>query len=690
MSSLISSVTVVTLSQTDLEKIEVLDRSKNNWGTWSDKIQNYLLLKHGGGYLLGIIQCPDPLLHPSGAGTWDLNNLCIIAALRTRSTQEEGKFLRPFTNAHTAWTELKARHEKVGPIAQILLIQQALAMRFRRTECLSATGMQLSDLVRRIYAIGLPKEDDFLTIMFLNALTDDFPHVRNHIADAITTSTPSASYGPNNIHAQLDVEQQLIDSEKSKSGDVAMVATHKGGGAARSTKTCSDCGRTGHSSCCTTCNGWGHNAKDCFGRGGAMEGKKEEVLARKRAARESAPKGSSTKPGKPASTGKPGGVRYDVSGRAYLLDSETQEAVFVASSNSNDPPPPSQEFAGLASDTFTPAFIEELAYDDHEFTALLAAIDSLQTSLDWRECTRDVDFAGLTYKAPNQRQRTIVDPSIVPFFLDSGTSVHISNTEADFFSLRPIPPRTVNGVGGSSIQAIGVGTLCLVVAKGIHVTLAHVLFIPAATIRLISVSSLCTAHRCVASFDATSCWVQAASGARILSGTLTSRRLYALSGGQLSAEHAYLTQCVPDLQSWHHRLGHANYYHAVYDLARSGNAVGIPINLSTEPPVCDDCILGKQTRTSVPKVRVGGRATRKLGVVHVDLMEHPDTVSAAENKYVMDVIDDFSSYAWAIPLASKGDAPAALQAWERARELETGLKVGIFRSNNDELKSSSM
>ncbi|KAG1875763.1 hypothetical protein F4604DRAFT_1518343, partial [Suillus subluteus] len=109
-------------------------------------------------------------------------------------------------------------------------------------------------------------------------------------------------------------------------------------------------------------------------------------------------------------------------------------------------------------------------------------------------------------------------------------------------------------------------------------------------------------------------------------------------------------------------LSRANY-HAVYDLARSGNAIGMPINLSTKPPVCDDCILGKQTWTSIPKVRVGDKATQKLGIVHVDLMEHLDTVSAAGNKYVMDVIDDFLSYAWAIPLASKGDALTALQAW---------------------------
>ncbi|KAG2078833.1 hypothetical protein BDR04DRAFT_1112211 [Suillus decipiens] len=192
---------------------------------------------------------------------WVLFSVLILSL--TPLVQEEGEFLYAFTNAQTAWTELKAHHEK---------------------------------------------EDDFLTIMFLNALTDDFPHVCNHIADAITTSTLSASYGLNNIHAQLDVEQQLIDSKKSKLGDVAMVLMHKGGGATCSMKTCPD---------------W-----------------------------------------------------------AFGQTCKTQEAMFVASGDT--PPPSSQEFASLASDTFTPAFIQELSsIDDHEFTALLVAFDGLQTSLDW-------------------------------------------------------------------------------------------------------------------------------------------------------------------------------------------------------------------------------------------------------------------------------------------------------------------
>jgi hypothetical protein len=157
-----------------------------------------------------------------------------------------------------------------------------------------------------------------------------------------------------------------------------------------------------------------------------------------------------------------------------------------------------------------------------------------------------VDFASITYKAPNQCKHTIVDPAVVPLFLDSGASVHISNDEADFFSLRPIAPRSVNGVGGLSIQAVGISTLRLVIARGIYITLDNMLFIPAAMVCLISVSALCEAHQCIASFDAANCWVQSCNGNCMLSGTLTSHCLYALSRGQLSAEHAlWPTRSLP-------------------------------------------------------------------------------------------------------------------------------------------------
>ncbi|KAG0695425.1 hypothetical protein DFH29DRAFT_779048, partial [Suillus ampliporus] len=162
-------------------------------------------------YILSLIMHPDLSVDPSSTSHWDLNNLCIIVALCTRSSSEEQEFLYTYTNAYLAWNTLKSRHEKVGPIAQILLIQQALTVHYRHSECLATTSTHLSNVVRCIYAIGLPKEDDFLTIMMLNAMTDDLPHVRNHIADALSTSATQTSsiYGPANIRARLDVEQQL-------------------------------------------------------------------------------------------------------------------------------------------------------------------------------------------------------------------------------------------------------------------------------------------------------------------------------------------------------------------------------------------------------------------------------------------------------------------------------------------------
>ncbi|KAG1827026.1 uncharacterized protein BJ212DRAFT_1294408 [Suillus subaureus] len=144
-------------------------------------MQNYLLLKHGGGYILGIIPHPDPSVDPLSAAHRNLNNL-----------PEEQEFLCMYSNTYLAWDTLKSCYEK--------------------------------------YSTWLPKENDFLTIMMLNVMSDDLPHIQNHIMDALSTSSSTNAYGPSNIRAPLDVEQQLINTEKMKgSGDLAMMATGKGG-----------------------------------------------------------------------------------------------------------------------------------------------------------------------------------------------------------------------------------------------------------------------------------------------------------------------------------------------------------------------------------------------------------------------------------------------------------------------------
>jgi transposase InsO family protein len=55
--------------------------------------------------------------------------------------------------------------------------------------------------------------------------------------------------------------------------------------------------------------------------------------------------------------------------------------------------------------------------------------------------------------------------------------------------------------------------------------------------------------------------------------------------------------------------------------------------------------------------------------------------------YAMNIIDDFSSYTWTIPLKHKGDACVAIQTWHKAVENQTDEKLKIILMDNGELLS---
>jgi hypothetical protein len=126
----------------------------------------------------------------------------------------------------------------------------------------------------------------------------------------------------------------------------------------------------------------------------------------------------------------------------------------------------------------------------------------------------------------------------IPFILDSGANCHISPERGDFKTLNPIPPLTVKGSGGSSIQAVGMGTIEVYVASGLQLSLTNVLFVPNSTIRLLSMASINHSGNYITHFDSTSCWVTNRSGATIIWGTLSSKRhLYCVSLPSASVAH---------------------------------------------------------------------------------------------------------------------------------------------------------
>ncbi|KIK93332.1 hypothetical protein PAXRUDRAFT_12723 [Paxillus rubicundulus Ve08.2h10] len=285
--------------------------------------------------------------------------------------------------------------------------------------------------------IGIPTEEVFLSIAMLNALSGKVSAVQTQVASLLSLSSKDRPFTSANIRAQLDTEQQLLDNEKAHSADITLAASMR-----------PKYGSHSHG------------------------GRHDEVLAKIRTDKMSNQGKANSLPSSGANTPRsssvtssnPLSVRYDNSGCAYIVDSVTGGAVFLTSA----PPVPTptavpsvrtSEFAGLAQDS-TPVFLHTLSNGDQsEFDALMVHLGDLRISVDWCRHNSPVDFANLSIAAPDQHTNMTIDPSIEPFFINMGVSVHISNTTSNFYSLRPIPPRVVNGIGGSGTCALGIGNI---------------------------------------------------------------------------------------------------------------------------------------------------------------------------------------------------------------------------------------
>ena len=71
--------------------------------------------------------------------------------------------------------------------------------------------------------------------------------------------------------------------------------------------------------------------------------------------------------------------------------------------------------------------------------------------------------------------------------------------------------------------------------------------------------------------------------------------------------------------------------------------VGLPNFGKIEKNVCGPCQLGKQKKSTHPKVNAVA-TSRPLELLHVDLMGPTRTKSMREKRYIMVVVDDFSRY----------------------------------------------
>src|SRR6266851_9606853 len=114
------------------------------------------------------------------------------------------------------------------------------------------------------------------------------------------------------------------------------------------------------------------------------------------------------------------------------------------------------------------------------------------------------------------------------------------------------------------------------------------------------------------------------------------------------------------------------------------------IDLSTALPRCDHCILSKQAHSLVPKIREGAKASHPLEHVFMDLCRLMPYASHSSHLYSMNLIDNFSSYVWSLPLRLKDKAASILKNWHCMVENQSNHQLKILVSDNGELVSKSM
>lgn len=671
----------------------ILDLDKSNWPDWSKRL-NLLAIGQGfGGWLNGTLQCPDVNTHPRAYWIWKGNDDSLRAFIlkNISAIDYEGLGAMAHTSsAHLIYQLLRQRHEKLGLWAQLNFIKKALDIRISRSTSISAVITDIRRLYNQIMAVGPINPDQLFTAFLINAMGDEFPHLQSQMQ----AMTKDPNFSSNDIVTRLQEEESVMKRREEQGGSSALVTTSGTPGAGNRT--------TRQKLYCANCKRTNHNTDFCIRQGGKMAGKSiEEARVAQRVALGKPPKST------------------PVQNSAHIATESSTDASASLSTTSSTMPPAKgipitlngtryfPETSTTSADTANLATHDSLLApgDLFEYHAFVAVNDDLRTSVNWADYSRitddgSVDTLPMAYtSSSNSPSRDpIVNLRDVPFILDTGATCHISPERSDFKTLHPTPPHPVKGIGNACVYALGMGTVELTIAGGHKITLDNVLFIPSSSVHLLSVLTFNRLGGYTSHFDSHSCWVTKRDGTTILRGNVIEhRRLYELVASAPRVTHrralaipsVLYTTRTPNIETWHRRLGHCNV-RTIIDMAKSHSAKGMSIDLSIIPPKCSHCILGKQTRTSVPKVREGPKATQRLERIYVDLTGPMSVTSRSGKKYLMNIIDDITSYIWSIPLNSKDEAAKLLPIWQRTIENQSNERIKILVTDNGELVSRSV
>ncbi|GAQ92153.1 hypothetical protein KFL_009340020 [Klebsormidium nitens] len=269
------------------------------------------------------------------------------------------------------------------------------------------------------------------------------------------------------------------------------------------------------------------------------------------------------------------------------------------------------------------------------------------------------------------------------WILDSGASAHLCCKKEFFADLRPVKEgeaSEIQGVG-DTVKVEGIGKVALLCetfeGEKTEVYLEEVRYTPEAQVNLASLSRFLAKGAKLSSEE--SVVSLSVEGEKFLE----AENERGVSVIRLVEQEpvAFAISQVEQARLWHRRLGHASS-EALATMSRDSLVEGLP------PPqafrkagetLCEDCVLGKQTRKPFPPS--DRESSRPLELVHTDLCGTIPCKSAGGAKYAVTFIDDYSRCGVVQLLQTKEQARRALEAYVNLVENQLGLKVKRIQSD---------
>jgi transposase InsO family protein len=276
-------------------------------------------------------------------------------------------------------------------------------------------------------------------------------------------------------------------------------------------------------------------------------------------------------------------------------------------------------------------------------------------------------------------ESNMVNVNINTWWIDSGSTIHISNSLQGLQNLRkPVGSEQSILSGnkmGSHVEAIG--TCYLTLSSGFVLELEKTFYVPSFSRNLISVSRLVPFGY---SFNFSEIYFSLFYKSDCVGNGILSDGLYCINlQNNVIYDSMHVNtgtkRCVINDDSsklWHRRLGHIS----IERIKRLVNEGVLNTLDFTDFETCVDCIKGKQTNKSK---KGANRSSGILEIIHTDICS-PDMDSHGQ-RYFISFIDDYSRYMYLYMLHNKNEALDAFKIFKAEVEKQCGKQIKIVRSD---------